>query len=251
MSDEIDWDFFASEVIKFLDELTADVDLELAYKNTNYIQKRLPYDIEQESINLMNRGWFIWFADGTISDFSRHARALVGKDAPKQDLYLSNYIKENISYFESVLTRLHPNRKDQIVDAFKCHSLKLYYASVPVFLILAEGIGRDFYPEVGIYAKHSPKDSKKGLPLTIDILDSVSSLKIFEEAILKPLGVSGSLTKSIHNPTDTQKELFNRHLIVHGHSNMYGSEENSLKAISLVFYMHKSLSLLKNKIPHD
>lgn len=70
---------------------------------------------------------------------------------------------------------------------------------------------------------------------------------MLEESVLKPLRVSSDVTRSIHSPTEDDKKMFNRHLIMHGNSCSYGCKENSLKAISLAFFVHKSLAYLKNE----
>lgn len=222
------------------------IDWKAVHDRMEYLVNDLPDDLEAESIKLMNRGWFIWFLDGTMPDFSRKMNALVGKSEHDQDSYMSEYIEENISEFESELCRAYPDRKNQVEDAFKSHESGIYFSSIPTFLALSEGIGRDLYPDIGIFAKHKPKSSKSGLPRTDDIFDSISGLGVFEESVLKPLRVSSEVTKTIHNPTENEKKLLNRHLIMHGNSSLYGSKENSLKAISLVYFVHKSLEHLKS-----
>ena len=222
------------------------IDWEAVHNRMEYLVNDLPNDLEVESIKLMNRGWFIWFLDGTMPDFSKKMGALVGKSEHEQDLYMSEYIEENISEFESELCRVYSHRKNQIEDAFKSHDSGVYFSSIPTFLALSEGIGRDLYPGIGIFAKHKPKSPKSGLPRTDDIFDSISGLEVFEEAVLKPLRVSSEVTKTIHNPTEIEMKLLNRHLIMHGNSSLYGSKENSLKAISLVYFVHKSLEHLKS-----
>ena len=222
------------------------VDWKAIHDRMEYLSNELPKDLEQESIKLMNRGWFIWFLDGTMPDFSEKMHALVGKSDEEQDVYMWKYIEENLVNFESELFTQHPSRESQIKDAFRSHASEIYYASIPTFLALSEGIGRDLYPGIGIFAKQRTNSPKSGLPKTDDIFDSVSGLEVFEEAVLKPLRVSSDVTKSIHSPTEDDKKLFNRHLIMHGNSSLYGCKENSLKAISLVFFVHKSLEHLKS-----
>ncbi|WP_227367446.1 hypothetical protein [Halomonas sp. M20] len=222
------------------------VDLKAVHSRIEYLVNNLPKDIEDESIKLMNRGWFIWFLDGTMPDFSKKMNALVGKSESDQDSYMIDYIEENILHFESELCRIYPDRNNQIEDAFKSHHSEIYFSSIPTLLALSEGIGRDLYPSMGIFAKQKPKGPKTGLPKTDDIFDSISGLEVFEEAVLKPLRVSSEVTKTIYSPTEEEKKLLNRHLIMHGNSGLYGSKENSLKAISLVYFVHKSLEHLKN-----
>ena len=229
-------------------EWAATIDWKAIHERMEYFSNELPKDLEQESVKLMNRGWFIWFLDGMMPDFSEKMHSLVGKSDKEQDSYMRKYIEESLGDFESELCNQYPSRDQQIKDAFRSHTGEIYYASIPTFLTLSEGIGRDLYPGVGIFAKQRPKSPKAGLPKTDDIFDSISCLDIFEESVLKPLRVSSDVTRSIHSPTKDDERLFNRHLIMHGNSSSYGSKDNSLKAISLTFFVHKSLEHLKNKV---
>lgn len=226
---------------------SATIDWKVVHDRMEYLSNGLPKDLEQESVKLMNRGWFIWFLDGIMPNFSEKIHALVGRSDEEQDAYMRKYIEENLVYFESELCNQHPIREPQIKDAFRSHTAEIYYASIPTFLALSEGIGRDLYPGIGIFAKQHSSSQKARLPETDGIFDSISGLEVFEESVLKPLRVSSEVTKSIRSPSGDDEKLFNRHLIMHGNSSSYGCKENSFKAISLTFFVHKSLQHLKNE----
>ena len=221
------------------------IDWEDIHNRMLYLQHELPKELEDESIKLMNRGWFIWFLEGAIDNFTEKMDSLFGKPDSKQDKYMESYVADNLNNFKDALIDSYPNRQGQIVDAFKAHESELYYSSIPTLLALAEGIGRDLYPGIGIFSKQRPNSSKVGLPKTDDVFDSISGLEIFEEAVLKPLRVSSEVTKTIHSPTNEEAKSLNRHLIMHGNSYQYGNKINSLKAISLVYFVHKSLTHLQ------
>lgn len=221
------------------------VDWEKVLERMQYTAIDLPNDLENESIKLMNRGWFIWFFDGDRNDFSGKIEALIGKSDEEQDSYLCRYVTDNIGYFESEIHSQQTDRACQIRDAFKSHDCELFYASIPTLLALSEGIWRDFYPKHGLFAKQRSRGGDYS-PKTDEIIDLIPYLMSLERAALTPLRVSSAITKSIHSPTERDKKLLNRHLIMHGNSNSYGSKENSLKAISLVFFVHKCLEHLKN-----
>lgn len=205
------------------------------------IGNQFPADIEQTSISLMNRGWFIWFFEGYMDDFTEKFKHLIKATESEQDLYMKKYVNERIEYIESELCILYPNRSEQIEQAFAAHQAQLYYSSVPVFIALAEGIGKEIFPKLGIFSKQN------GEPKTANLINQISGIDILEEAVLKPLKVKSNVTKSIHDPSANDMKSFNRHLIMHGLSDSYGSEINSLKAISLVSFIHESLTFLKDK----
>ena len=216
------------------------VDWKAIHERVEYLANDLPNDIEGESVKLMNRGWFVWFLDGYMDDLVEKMKSLINKSEEDQDQHMAQYVAENLRKFKDELLSSYPSRKGQIEDGFSTHESGAYFSSIPTMLALSEGIGRDLYPGIGLFAKQQRK------PKTNDIFDSVSSLEVFEEAVLKPLRVASDVTKTINNPTNEEKKLFNRHLIMHGNSDQYGSKMNSLKAISLVFFVHKSLSHLKS-----
>ncbi|MUK26591.1 hypothetical protein [Aliivibrio fischeri] len=244
-----EFDKFIANLVTAAEKLSSwveTIDWEKVHQKILYLQEGLPKDLEDESIQLMNKGWFIWFFEGDIDNFYEKAHSLFGTSDIQQDLYMENYIADNMHNFKSELINSYPNREGQIEDAFKTHELELYYASIPVLLALSEGIGRDLCPGVGIFSKQNPRGPKAGLPKTDDIFDSISGLEVFEEAVLKPLRVSSQITKTIHHPTNEDRKLLNRHLIMHGNSDLYGNKINSLKAISLVYFVHSSLTHLQN-----
>jgi len=223
---------------------SATIDWETLNKKIEYLTNELPQDLENESVRLMNRGWFIWFLDSTLDDFIEKITALANRSECNQDIYMKEYITNNTEVIKANLVTGHPKRKSQIEDAFRAHNLGMYYCSVPTFLAISEGIGRDLY-NVGLYAKHKPGTPKARLPVTSDLVDAISGIEIFEAAILKPLKVSSEITRSISAPTNDDKKFLNRHLIMHGNSDAYGNEMNSLKSISLVYFVHKSLNHIK------
>lgn len=230
--------------LKKIEEWANTIDWELLYNSLKYEVEELPREIEILLVELMNRGWFIWFPEGSILDFQNKREALLGKNIILQDEFMIKYISNNQELIKEILIKNYPNRYQQIVDAFQAHSFSLYYSSIPTFLALAEGIGKQHYPKAGIYAK---KPGTPGTPKTAKIIENIDFMEDFEVFFLKPLKISSTLTKSINNPSDYEKEQLNRHLIMHGNSDKYGSQMNSLKAISFLYFVHESLIYLKEQ----
>lgn len=232
---------------KAFKEWAVQIDWKAVHDRINYHFNQLPKDLENESIDLMNRGWFIWFNEGDIDDFNDKIASLIEKNRSAQDIFMTSYVKQRLESLPVILCSNYPHRENQIKDAFSAHNAGLFYSSIPTFLALSEGISRDLYPRIGLFAKHRPKSPKAGLPKTTDIFDSISGLQVLEKAVLIPLRVASDVTKTIKNPTPDERKMLNRHLIMHGISDSYGSEENSLKAISFTYFVHASLSYLKSK----
>ncbi|OCH29968.1 hypothetical protein A6E13_19085 [Aliivibrio fischeri] len=126
----------------------------------------------------------------------------------------------------------------------QAHKNQLYYLSIPTLLILAESICRDLANNTELYGKHKPGSYKAHRPCTDDLFDTLDDVNILEEVLFSPLRKKTNLTISNRSPSDAQKTLLNRHLIIHGQSDAYGSKSNSLKAISLVYYVFYTLDYL-------
>lgn len=206
----------------------------------NYFVNNLPEDMEKVSVELMGRGWFIYFLDDDTDHFQDKRSALINQTEESQDAYLTFYISEYSQNIKQFLVSEFPNRKAQIEDAFSAHYAGLYYCSIPTLLALSEGIGRDLYG-IGLYAKVNKKPAYK------KVIEQVDGLEVFEEVVLKPLSVKSKVTETINEPTDEDKRFLNRHLIIHGNSDKYGSELNSFKAISLLYYAAYSLLHLREQ----
>ena len=226
------------------------VDWKKVSEEIEYIQNELPPKIEENFVQLANKGWFVWDLDNPLGKFTNTISSTLDKSYEDQEEFLASYIEAEIDSIQAKLLASYPERSTQINDAFCAHKTGLFGASIPTFIALAEGICRKHYPEIGLYSKY-PKDKRKAakprLPKTDGIFDKIPTLEIWEEMVLKPLRVSSDVTKSINSPTEEEHTLFNRHLIMHGNSEKYGNRINALKSISLVNFVHGSLSYLDKK----
>ena len=129
---------------------------------------------------------------------------------------LIKYFKQNLKEIQVDLIRLHPDRANIIREAFLAHKKKLYFSSTILFLSQADGICDSI-----IFTESKLKKIKN---------------KKESHHIVKVLSESNSLT-SYYNPITKNSNFFsdlNRHGVMHGVSNDYGTELNSLKALSLL-----------------
>jgi len=221
----------SNKIINFFHN--SEIDFKEVVERLDYIQNKLPKNIKNVSNSLMNRGWFIF-------DIVLHQEGLIHTNSTKQDEYMKDYISSNINIIRQILIDTYPNRKQQIEDAFQAHENKLYFCSIPTFLAIAEGIGQDLY-NISIFAK------EQKAPKTRKLLKKIEKADDFTQASYTSLYESSKITESIKNPTNIEKTRLNRHLIMHGISDNYGNKINSLKTISLVFYIHNSLNFLSSE----
>lgn len=213
-------------------------------KAANYLINDFFKDVANVYLNLINKGWFLWFYEGTFNETVNRITDLSNMPPIEQDQYLKEYIKSKLNEFKKILIFSYPNRAKQIEDAFDTHNAGKYYASIPTFILLAEGFGRDLFPgQDGIYAK------KNEVPKINALFDNFSYIDKLEEVILNSLRIKTELTEHTAKYTSIEeKKTFNRHLILHGISDNYGAEINSFKAIALAYYVHESLSYAKGRI---
>ena len=229
-----------------LEEFKSYLDWDNVIKGLDYFNNQLPDDLNKLILELSDRGWFIYILEGNFIDLPSKINRLIGKSSDEQDKFLENYIRIKADDFKRKFIETYPNRVNQIEDAFYTHHAGKYYSSIPTFILLAEGIGRDLLPNnLGIFEKHShrSKKIKSGIPKTDDLFDNFSFINKLEEVIFTPLRIKTEITeKTDKYITAEDKKIFNRHLILHGFSNNYGTEINSLKAIALAYFVHEAIS---------
>ena len=129
---------------------------------------------------------------------------------------LINYFKKNLEKIKSALITRHSKRTDILNEAFLAHRKKLFYSSTIIFLSRADGICDSIIFRGSEIKKI--KTNKENHPI-INILAEKNSLTDYYSRKTKNSNYFSDL---------------NRHGVMHGISNDYGNELNSLKALSLV-----------------
>jgi len=221
--------------------------LQSAAIEINSYFESLPEELQKLTDQLMNKGWFVVFFDDHFDSFHQLKQNLVGKSNGSKDEYLMKYFDTKVDEIETVLLEGLPKRESQIKQAFQAYRDKLYYLSIPALLILAESVCRDLASNTDLYSKHKPRTEKAHEPRTDDLFDEVDNIDQLEQVLFSPLRKRTNLTKNCSNPNVHQKTLFNRHLIIHGQSDSYGSEINNIKSLSLVYYVFYTLEYLRTR----
>lgn len=131
-----------------------------------------------------------------------------------------------------------PHRKRMINTAFYAHWQGNYVASIPLFLILSEGIFRELTGE-NLFAK-KPKsklakiidsdENKKIIPMMTHIIDAVSNGDI--------IGLRFSDDEYLRYPN-----VLSRNKILHGADHTYGTKVNAYKAISQFEFVVESVHM--------
>lgn len=174
--------------------------------------------IEENTKLLLNYGWYI-SAKMQLKKISNVIELIKLEKIEDAENILITFFKENLEKIEEQLIDKHTERKDIINEAFKAHRNEMYYSSTILFLSQSDGIidGKIFHNRQNL-EKHLDKSKN---PNFIKILKEDSSLNVPSIKINKSKYFS----------------KLNRHAVMHGESLDYGTEKNSLKALSLCCFV--------------
>lgn len=202
-----------------------------AFKDFTKSFKVLP---ERTRNVLLLLGQHCWFFDLDIplSGLWKLEKAFKAGDINMAEEALMEYYKAKLSDIAKELNREYPNRTSILNAAFKAHKRGEYELSVPVFLAQADGICQEL---IG-YQLFSKKNKK---PVMAEYVDKIA-IDTFRSALLYPLACNLPISESKGGRGADFHQL-NRHQVLHGESVDYGTEVNSLKAISLLNYVAKIL----------
>jgi hypothetical protein len=198
-----------------------------AKSNENKYQK----GISNAILEFAEYGWYVNYEFSPI-DIAEAYKLCKKNDIEGLDVYMSQKVSNQLDHIKSILIKRHFNRLKPLEAAFRAHDSKEFYLSIPVFFAQADGISkdlsqfqfflnnRDFSPKVSSWAEANPK-------IWIHI------------ALCAALKEKGAFQK---HHLQSNKIDITRHSVLHGESNDYGTEINSLKAISLVSYISDVMS---------
>jgi hypothetical protein len=141
---------------------------------------------------------------------------------------LAAYFRRHIDRIEVELTARHSARSRLIRSAFAAHRAGNYDASIPLLFAQVDGICDD------ITNSHLFRKGLAGYASKTDMKD-------FERAYFEPL-LQQIPVKFGEGRRGEGFTHLNRHAVMHGESLDYGTEENGLKAISLLNYVSYVLS---------
>lgn len=189
---------------------------------SSIISKHLKIENESNSKNLsilLNFGWYIP-SSFKIVEFNKLITLIKNDEYIESEILLIKFFKTNLNKIENRLINKHLNRENLIKEAFKAHKNKMYYSSTILFLSQSDGITKN---KLFINSKkfNESIDFEKN-PNFIEILGKES-----------PLNVDTRKEKNINYFSD-----LNRHAVIHGISNDFGNEINSLKALSLLCFIN-------------
>jgi len=199
--------------------------------------QKLP-DITRKTLVLLGQcGWYVSM-DMPFAETLTLPNYLLEGDKHKIDAWMSEFYRIHLHQIKNDLLTRFSHRGKIIEAAFNAHQRGEYELSVPIFLAQADGICHDLI-RIQLYRKIDR------MPATAKFVDQLAG-DSFTSALLEPLRVPMPIAASKEERHKFDIEI-NRHEILHGISVEYGTELNSLKAISLLHYISNVLDRYGDK----
>ncbi len=180
---------------------------------------------------LGEHGWYLdmEMTPGTLAQL---AESFDHGDIEAAEGTLATYYRERLVALAADLVHWFSARQRILGRAFDAHHRGEYELSVPVFLAQADGICQECLG-VQLYSKRG------GKPRTAHAIEARQLAQdSLEAALLHPFELTLPISASAPERRSPGIEaLLNRHRVLHGVEVNYGTELNSLKAISLLYYV--------------
>jgi hypothetical protein len=193
-------------------------------------------------ILLAKYGWYLDF-ESDINLPIELGNLITENKIEEVDSYLVKYYTKYLDQFFSNLFKNHPMREIIFTQIYEAHKSENYYISVPCVLSQIDGICFD-YTSKKYFIKNKKDKQYKYLPEVAEEFSNVSSSIV--KAFIAPILTQNPMISHESSLNDYPVHL-NRNTIMHGIDIEYGTQLNSLKCLSLLFYISDMLTLLKEK----
>ncbi len=217
--------------------------------------------VDRKLINdLADMGWFL---NGSHTDkFSYTAIYLLSENEyDRVDSWFEEYYSSQAAEIFQLLVKKYPEIKKMLSDAEKCHFQEMYFASIPLFFIIAEfiankGINEIIGSEQTNFIFNKSRRGLKKKPGTLVVSHYLRGV-IERYSFNNPFATNAPIysehtinidTKSLQNNSPFE---LNRHSVLHGMNNIYGNKLNSLKALCYLDFLDIELRSLKFKIQSE
>ena len=169
-----------------------------------------------------------WFPHPSMFFSANLLVKLINNDPSGADHILTNLFRDELTSIESELVDLYPNRRHLFEQGFEAHREGKYSLSILMFLAQSDGISKESDSN-SVFRKAERKHI--GLELKSDERSVIltSFLPLLTDDTM-PIWVT-------ERDRDSSFHGFNRHLVMHGESTDYDTEENSLRAASFLSWL--------------
>jgi hypothetical protein len=230
------------ENIDKISQVIADSPIQKYFEQFKNIGQEISEHLKKtpESLTLLaNYGWYLNFDSGI--NLPNKLGQLIQEDKIEDvDEYLIEYYNENVDRMFNDLSNHFPERKEIFIQILASHKQKQYYLAIPCILAQIDGICFDSTTRKFFIKEKKNKDFKF-LPEIAEEFANISSS--VADAFSRPIFYQTPIS-SHESKLDNFPVQLNRHLIMHGLDKNYGNEKNSLKCMSLLFYLSDMLTLI-------
>jgi len=202
------------------------IDWKAVQKNLNYMTDVFPEEIKSTTCHLADYSWFL-SRDMGFSELLEIHQLVMKKNIEIADSKLFDWWHENYKSIAQRIVSRFPTRREPLTEALWAHENGYFTLAIPVFLIQSEGICQDiFHDKLFSTIKGVPRIHMKLINRKRGIISAA-----FQHTFTLPAAISAGPEHRHKYPN-----AINRHEIIHGISNDYGTMKNSLKAISLLCF---------------
>lgn len=187
---------------------------------------------------LMTLGGSGWYLDGELglSELWELEGLLLGGEATKVDSMLTQHYEGRLQEIEDFLVKSLPRREKILRAAFAAHLRGEFELSVPVLLAQSDGACLDL-TGYHFFIKESGKPKAARYVADVE-RDAFSIAMLIPLQRVLPINASESdRNRMVQDRGLPSWQELNRHLVLHGESFDYGTQTNSLKAVSLINYL--------------
>lgn len=199
----------------------------------------LPEKIRGSLIVLANNGWYFDF-DLLTSDLFEIANAFAENDIENVEAALADYFHSHRIKIREFLINQFPNRRHIFEAAFEAHEHEKYVLSIPVLMTQIDGMCKD-KTDASFFIGGNQKKLSKSLAEIV----AESYLGLFVAPVEEKTSVRMSFDdreKFLEENLQKEFKEVNRHLVLHGECVDYDTYINSIKMISLAYYLARILT---------
>jgi len=184
--------------------------------------------IPQYLVKLANLGWFISL-DITPRETGELCLKIKEKNFKAVDSFMIKYVSKKVNRVEKEVIEAFPKREKPLKEAFQAYKNKKYFLSIPVFIAQIDGIFIDIFDQYFFTSRETKKEELKKRYTNYNFGEILNA---FFEPSGHKIEISLGKNEKIRN-----RVIYNRHEIMHGIDNEYGTWDNCLKIISLLDYI--------------
>ena len=201
------------------------------FESLQRLAKELPKRQRKALQRLGEEGWFL--DPAMPATLLQELELLFDEHPDEMTEWLKGFFRERLDVIEGKLVDSYPRRGHLFQQAFEAHREGKYGLSIPVFLAQADGIFGERTPERQSLFRARQRE-KAYTEYASQISENYRVIYLHPLSILSPLWMN-------EDERAERGDSFgglNRHQVLHGESVDYDTEKNSLKAISLLSYLH-------------